>query len=220
MLFSTRVCFLAQLNKCSGCSFSWEEVSVHGRSSGGGFRLLAVEDQWDLKLLEAEAERSVSISLVSACECPAHRLLQAIREQDQGEYPHHHCCHGGLKRHARRPLSRPPSLIVLSFPGVCELQSVQLLSFVAGRCCLLLNGDWLLQLQWQQTEAELQTASCCRIQLAGGSEPSAVHHVVCAETLFVLHSTGLICIRNKCSRTNTEHDTGGGAEPFATQSIT
>lgn len=89
-----------------------------------------------------------------------------------------------------------------SFPGVHELQSVQLLAFVAGRCRLLLNGDWLLQLQWRQTEAELQTVSCCRVQLAGGGEPSAVHHVVCGETLFVLHSTGLICIR----------DTSGGAQ--------
>lgn len=65
-----------------------------GGGGGGGFRLLAVGDEWDLKLLEAEAERSVSISLVSACECPAHRLLQTIREQDQGQYPHHHGCHG------------------------------------------------------------------------------------------------------------------------------
>ncbi|XP_034052463.1 LOW QUALITY PROTEIN: spatacsin-like [Gymnodraco acuticeps] len=48
-------------------------------------------------------------------------------------------------------------------PGVCELQSLQVLRFSAGRGCLLLNSDWLLQLQWLQTDEQPQTISCCRI---------------------------------------------------------
>uniref|UniRef100_A0A3Q3EM06 SPG11 vesicle trafficking associated, spatacsin n=1 Tax=Labrus bergylta TaxID=56723 RepID=A0A3Q3EM06_9LABR len=77
--------------------------------------------------------------------------------------------------------------------GVCELQSVQILSFAAGRCCLLLNSDWLLQLQCHQTEEELQTLSCCRIQ-TDRDGPTAVHHCVCRETLFILSSTGIISV--------------------------
>lgn len=71
---------------------------------------------------------------------------------------------------------------------------VQVLSFVTARCCVMLNSDWLLQLQWQQEEEEPQTLSCCRVQLADGVSCSAVHHCVSMETLFALSSTGLICI--------------------------
>ncbi|XP_075941335.1 spatacsin isoform X3 [Anarhichas minor] len=139
--------------------FSWEEEAVLG--GRGVLRLLAVGAQWDLKLLEVEAERSASITVLCVSECPAGRLLQTVREQDD---------------------------------GVCELQSVRLLSFAAGRCCVLLNRDWLLQLQWQQTEAEPQTLSCCNIRLADGDGHSAVHQCVCRDTLFILSSTGLISV--------------------------
>ncbi|KAL4003977.1 malate synthase [Sarotherodon galilaeus] len=140
--------------------FSWEEVSVHSRGVGG-FRLLAVGSQGDLKLLEVRAERSAFISVLCACECPADQLLQTVRDQD---------------------------------PGVSELQVVQVLSFVTGRCCILLNSDWLLQLQWQQEEEEPQMLSYCRVQLADGDSCSAVHHCVSMETLFALSSTGLISV--------------------------
>lgn len=78
---------MKQIECSSVSSFSWEEVAVHSRGVSG-FRLLAVGAQCDLKLLEAEAERSASISLLSVCECPADRLLQTVREQDDGEYHH------------------------------------------------------------------------------------------------------------------------------------
>ncbi|XP_076588606.1 spatacsin isoform X2 [Chaetodon auriga] len=78
--------------------------------------------------------------------------------------------------------------------SVCELQAVRVLSFAAGRCCLLLNCDWLLQLQWQQTEEELQTLSCFNIQLTDRDGQTAVHHCVCRETLFVLSSAGLVTV--------------------------
>ncbi|KAM7003157.1 spatacsin isoform 2-T2 [Tautogolabrus adspersus] len=147
-----------------GCytDFVWEEEVVHGRSVSS-FRLLSVGAQFDLKLLEVEAERPTSVSLLCVCECPADRLLQTVREHDH---------------------------------GVCELQSVQILSFAAGRCCLLLNSDWLLQLQCHQTEEEeLQTLSCCRIQTDRDGH-TAVHHCVCRETLFILSSTGIISVCN------------------------
>lgn len=63
---------------------------MHGSRS---YRLLAVSLQWDLKLLEVEAERSSSsfsstssVSLSSVWECPAGDLLQTIREQGHGKY--------------------------------------------------------------------------------------------------------------------------------------
>lgn len=102
------------------------------------------------------------------------------------------------------PLHPNPSLLHLHFfffPDVCRLHSVQLLSFVASHCWLLLNGDWLLQLQWRQAEDELQTTAsssscwCRHLQLSDGAgELPAVDHVLCAETLFVMHANGLICI--------------------------
>ncbi|XP_041651089.1 spatacsin [Cheilinus undulatus] len=144
-----------------GCwaDFSWEEVTAHSR----GVRLLVVGSRFDLKLLEVEAERASSVSLLNVCDCPADRLLQIIREHDH---------------------------------DVPELQSVQILSFSAGRCCLLLNSDWLLQLQFHQTEErELQTLSCCRIQTDGDGH-AAVHHCVCRETLFILSNTGVISVCN------------------------
>lgn len=139
--------------------FSWEEVSFRSRGVSS-FRLLAVGCHGDLKLLEVKAERSAFVAVLRACECPADRLLQTIRDQDH---------------------------------TVSELQVVQVLSFVAGRCCVLLNSDWLLQLQWQREE-EPQTLSCCGVQLTDSDRHSAVHHCVSMETLFALSSTGLISV--------------------------
>ncbi|GAA6229551.1 spatacsin-like [Lates japonicus] len=80
--------------------------------------------------------------------------------------------------------------------SVCELQSLLVLSFAAGRCCVLLNSDWLLQLQWQQVEEQLQILSCCKVQLTDRDRNAAVHQCVCRETLFTLSSTGLISVCN------------------------
>ncbi|XP_040893537.1 spatacsin isoform X2 [Toxotes jaculatrix] len=80
--------------------------------------------------------------------------------------------------------------------SVCELQSLRVLSFAAGRCCVLLNSDWLLRLQWQRVEKELQILSCSNIQLTDSNRHTAVDHCVCRETLFILSSTGLISVYN------------------------
>ncbi|XP_041852171.1 spatacsin isoform X2 [Melanotaenia boesemani] len=78
--------------------------------------------------------------------------------------------------------------------GVCELRSVHVLSFVAGGCCVLLNREWLLQMQWQQDQEDLQILSCCSLQMTIGS--TAVHHCVCTETLFILSSSGTISVHS------------------------
>ncbi|KAM7415261.1 hypothetical protein PAMA_019875 [Pampus argenteus] len=77
--------------------------------------------------------------------------------------------------------------------SVQELQSLCVLSFAAGRCCLLLNGVWLLQLQ---ADEELRTLTCCSLQLTDGSRAGAAHRCVCRDTLFILGSTGLISVYN------------------------
>uniref|UniRef100_A0A3Q3QXR4 Spatacsin C-terminal domain-containing protein n=1 Tax=Monopterus albus TaxID=43700 RepID=A0A3Q3QXR4_MONAL len=69
-------------------------------------------------------------------------------------------------------------------------------SFAAGRCCVMLNSDKLLQLQWQQMEEEPQMLSCCSIQSADSNRHPVVHHCVCRDTLFSLSSTGLISVYN------------------------
>ncbi|XP_037306899.2 spatacsin isoform X2 [Pungitius pungitius] len=71
-----------------GCyaDFSWEgeesEDDVIGRGMRPVVRLLAVGAQWDLQLVEVEAETSVTAVCVS--QCPSGRLLQTVREQDDG----------------------------------------------------------------------------------------------------------------------------------------
>uniref|UniRef100_A0A1A7YYA7 Spastic paraplegia 11 n=1 Tax=Iconisemion striatum TaxID=60296 RepID=A0A1A7YYA7_9TELE len=80
--------------------------------------------------------------------------------------------------------------------SVCELRSVQVLSFAAGRSCVIVNWDWLLQLQWQQGEEEPEMLSCCGVQLSSMDRQPAVHHCVCAETLFILSATGFISIHS------------------------
>ncbi|XP_061578291.1 spatacsin isoform X2 [Cololabis saira] len=78
--------------------------------------------------------------------------------------------------------------------SVSELRSVQVLSFVAGCCVVLLNGEWVLQLRWLQNDHQPRTTSVCRLQLSG--DKPAVHHCVSAETLFVMRDTGLISVHH------------------------
>lgn len=78
--------------------------------------------------------------------------------------------------------------------SVSELQTLRILSWFSGRCCVLINNEWMLQLQWQQTKEEPQTLSCCKIQQNNDDGLMAVHHCVCRETLFTLSSSGLISI--------------------------
>uniref|UniRef100_A0A3B5L9T1 Spatacsin C-terminal domain-containing protein n=1 Tax=Xiphophorus couchianus TaxID=32473 RepID=A0A3B5L9T1_9TELE len=51
--------------------------------------------------------------------------------------------------------------VMLLLPGVCELVSVQVLSFMANQCCVLVNNEWILQLQWEQASQEPKTISFC-----------------------------------------------------------
>lgn len=47
---------------------------------------MAVGSGCDLKLLEVEAERSVSISVLCVSDCPADHLLKTVRQQDHSEF--------------------------------------------------------------------------------------------------------------------------------------
>ncbi|PWA19897.1 hypothetical protein CCH79_00016604, partial [Gambusia affinis] len=60
--------------------------------------------------------------------------------------------------------------------SVCELVSIQVLSFMANQCCVLVNNDWILQLHWEQASQEPKTISCCRFQLTTSDRHTAVHH--------------------------------------------
>uniref|UniRef100_A0A3Q3M7Z9 SPG11 vesicle trafficking associated, spatacsin n=1 Tax=Mastacembelus armatus TaxID=205130 RepID=A0A3Q3M7Z9_9TELE len=92
---------------------------------------------------------------------------------------------------------RPAAWIVyFLFSGACELRSLRVLSFVAGRCRLLLNSVWLLQLQWPQAEEQPRMSSCCGVQLTESERHAAVDHCVCRGTLFVLSSAGLITVHD------------------------
>lgn len=141
--------------------FLWEEGGVH--SSGGprsDHRLLAVGSDFELKCLEVSV-RTGSISALCICEYSTDRLLQTVREKDQ---------------------------------GVSELQSLHVLSWVGGRCCVLMNAEWILQLQWPQTEEQPEAVSCFRVQQRDGEGEMPVHHCVCRETLFSLTPSGLISV--------------------------
>uniref|UniRef100_A0A3Q3M2X0 SPG11 vesicle trafficking associated, spatacsin n=1 Tax=Mastacembelus armatus TaxID=205130 RepID=A0A3Q3M2X0_9TELE len=87
-------------------------------------------------------------------------------------------------------------IVYFLFSGACELRSLRVLSFVAGRCRLLLNSVWLLQLQWPQAEEQPRMSSCCGVQLTESERHAAVDHCVCRGTLFVLSSAGLITVHD------------------------
>ncbi|XP_072242589.1 spatacsin [Leuresthes tenuis] len=94
------------------------------------------------------------------------------------------------------PVDHLLHIIKLQDQSVCELQSVFVLSFVTGHCYLLVNREWLLQLQWKQAEDKPQTFSCCKLQPTNSDRHAAVHHCVCAETLFILGSSGQISVHD------------------------
>lgn len=173
---------------CCVCSFCWEEVQVHAR--GGTARLLAVGAQCHLKLLEVNTERGSPMSLLWVSS--AGQLLEALREQDHGENQAEPAVASAVAASSACCLC----LISCLFSDVYELQSLLVLSFAAGRCFVLLNTDWLLQLQWRPAEAELQTTSCCRIQLSDYSRHTSVDRCIYRETLFILSTSGVICIHS------------------------
>ncbi|XP_061620958.1 spatacsin isoform X2 [Phyllopteryx taeniolatus] len=64
-----------------GCyqDFSWEEPVIAGPGGGGAKRLLAVGSSCQLRMLEVDTRRGMSLSVRPAGECPAQRLLQDER---------------------------------------------------------------------------------------------------------------------------------------------
>ncbi|XP_072290588.1 spatacsin [Eucyclogobius newberryi] len=82
-------------------------------------------------------------------------------------------------------------------PGVSELLSLRVLSWTSGRCCVVTNSEWILQLRWRRAEDgedECEIASCFRVQAGDGVSGTPVHHSVARETLFTLTAGGLISV--------------------------
>lgn len=77
--------------------------------------------------------------------------------------------------------------------SVSELQSLHVLSWAGGLCCILINSEWILQLQWSQTEEQPRVVSCFALRHSD-EERRTVHHCVCRETLFSLTSSGVISV--------------------------
>ncbi|KAG9341189.1 hypothetical protein JZ751_019628 [Albula glossodonta] len=78
--------------------------------------------------------------------------------------------------------------------GVSELASLRLLSFADGRCFVMINTCILVQLTWQDRPSEPEILSCCSLSLPLESLDKAADYQICTGTLFVLASTGHICI--------------------------
>ncbi|KAJ0029023.1 hypothetical protein NQD34_004020 [Periophthalmus magnuspinnatus] len=78
--------------------------------------------------------------------------------------------------------------------SVSEFQSLHVLSWISGLCCVLINSEWILQLQWQQTEEEPEIVSCLRIQQNVRESQTPVHHCVCRGALFTITTNGLISV--------------------------
>ncbi|XP_023811202.1 spatacsin isoform X3 [Oryzias latipes] len=78
--------------------------------------------------------------------------------------------------------------------GMSDLQSLQVLSFKAALCCVLLNGTWLLQMHL--ADDQLKPLTSCRIQPTDREPLAASHHCVCADTLFSLWPSGLISVHS------------------------
>uniref|UniRef100_A0A3B3HPT9 Spatacsin C-terminal domain-containing protein n=1 Tax=Oryzias latipes TaxID=8090 RepID=A0A3B3HPT9_ORYLA len=74
------------------------------------------------------------------------------------------------------------------------MHSLQVLSFKAALCCVLLNGTWLLQMHL--ADDQLKPLTSCRIQPTDREPLAASHHCVCADTLFSLWPSGLISVHS------------------------
>ncbi|CAL9696536.1 unnamed protein product [Knipowitschia caucasica] len=78
--------------------------------------------------------------------------------------------------------------------SVSELQSLHVLSWSSACGCVLVNSEWILRLQLQQTEQQLNVESCFRIQPEDRRSETVVHHCVCSETLFCVTASGFISV--------------------------
>nr|XP_061780996.1 spatacsin [Nerophis lumbriciformis] len=76
--------------------------------------------------------------------------------------------------------------------SACGLKVVRVLSFVSGRCCLLVDAIWLLQLMWSPTQEVSQTLSCCRIALTDAT--AVAHCCVRDDSVFAIGESGLISV--------------------------
>ncbi|KAM6973367.1 spatacsin [Aplochiton taeniatus] len=78
--------------------------------------------------------------------------------------------------------------------SVSELGSLKLLSFIDGRCCLLLNSSSLIHLLWEHGSVKPHILSCCHIQLSPEAQKTCADYQLCRGTLFVLTTSGIIYV--------------------------
>ncbi|XP_056138328.1 spatacsin [Lampris incognitus] len=76
--------------------------------------------------------------------------------------------------------------------SVSELVSLRLLSFADGRYLLLINSSLVLQMLWEPGAEEVQSLSCCTLQLPETARNAASHVSLRRGTLFVLTTSGII----------------------------
>ncbi|XP_054633322.1 spatacsin [Dunckerocampus dactyliophorus] len=75
-----------------------------------------------------------------------------------------------------------------------RLKVARVLSYVSGRCCLLMDAIWLLEIMWSPMQKMPQTLTCCRITPMDGT--TVAHCCVCDNTAFALSESGLISVYN------------------------
>nr|XP_057931633.1 spatacsin isoform X2 [Doryrhamphus excisus] len=77
---------------------------------------------------------------------------------------------------------------------LCSLKVARVVSCISGRCCLLMNATWLLEITWSPTQKLPQTLTCCRLTPTEGA--TVAHCCVCDNTAFALSESGLVSVYN------------------------
>ncbi|KAK7891255.1 hypothetical protein WMY93_023218 [Mugilogobius chulae] len=151
--------------------FQWEEASVHSSSSSGS----SSDPRSSSRILAVGSDFDLKLLEVSGN--PSSISLLCLCEYS-----------------AEKLLQA----IKEKNPSVSELLSLHVLSWASGCCCVVINSEWILQLQWQKTEEEEkpEIVSCFRIQLNDKESETPVHLIVCRETLFTITTKGLIYVFN------------------------
>ncbi|XP_061138808.1 spatacsin [Syngnathus typhle] len=80
------------------------------------------------------------------------------------------------------------------YSGGCNPQMARVLSFVSGHCQMLLDGVWLLRLEWSLAQEVAQVINCNRLGLMDNGAGAAVQCCVRQHVAFILRESGRIYI--------------------------
>lgn len=81
--------------------------------------------------------------------------------------------------------------ITAKHPDVSELRTVRLLSFMDGRCVLLMNACVVMHLRWMEESSHLDPLSSCQLGLPPQMQDECVDYHLCRGILFVLLGSGV-----------------------------